>query len=292
MLCSPEPLASVEDWRRAAEGLLSEQPCVFHRNGEISALYATLYQRNPGLFKWAGMAAFASHHVRVALFPLRIDADPSGRVDLPRTLQHWRGLHLPDVDLIRQTNNGIFDDVFWVHLAYGGEAAGVERVRRAVRGRSEYVEILDAVEQLDAGRRAIERGSSGSSDVWAANLKILRHEQRYLVQPRFERLTTSFARAFSLGASLSFRTERRFRPLHLHSTFYGHAIGRRLGRYVRALRLPDVTRFEDRWDWIESAIIPRYKDFERDHRDVDSRLDEIIERAGGRAQTACGIDRP
>jgi hypothetical protein len=61
-----------------AESLLTNQSCVFHRNVEISSRYAWIYKFLPACFKWAGMAAFASHHVRLALFPFRLDRDRTG----------------------------------------------------------------------------------------------------------------------------------------------------------------------------------------------------------------------
>ena len=39
----------------------------------------------PSCFKWAGRAAIASHHVRLALFPLRLDADRTGYVNIPHS---------------------------------------------------------------------------------------------------------------------------------------------------------------------------------------------------------------
>ena len=68
----------------------------------------------PAYFKWAGMAAFASHHVRLALFPLRLDRDRTGYVDIPHSLGRRRVLLLSDINTIRETNNAIFDDIFWV----------------------------------------------------------------------------------------------------------------------------------------------------------------------------------
>jgi hypothetical protein len=41
-----------------------------------------MYKLQPACFKWAAMAAIASHHVRLALFPLRLDADRTGYVDI------------------------------------------------------------------------------------------------------------------------------------------------------------------------------------------------------------------
>ena len=101
---------------------LTNQPCVFHRNLEISSRYGWMYKLQPTYFKWAGMAAFASYHVRLALLPFRLDTDRTGYVDIPHSLDRHRphpgGLLAVDVDTIRETNNAIFDDIFWVHLAY------------------------------------------------------------------------------------------------------------------------------------------------------------------------------
>ena len=71
---------TIAGWKALAQGLLSQQPCVFHRNLEISSRYAEAYGRLPSCLKWAGMAAFASHHVRLALLPFRLDAEGMLRV--------------------------------------------------------------------------------------------------------------------------------------------------------------------------------------------------------------------
>jgi hypothetical protein len=60
---------TIAGWKALADGLLTDQSCVFHRNLEISSRYAWIYKFLPAYFKWAGRAAFASHHVRLALFP-------------------------------------------------------------------------------------------------------------------------------------------------------------------------------------------------------------------------------
>lgn len=281
----------MDDWRARAEGLLSDQPCVAHRNGEISALYAALYLRRPGLFKWAGMAAFASHHVRLALWPLAANADADGAVDLPRALGKWQSLHMDDVDVLRRTNNGIFRDVFWAHLAYDGSAEGIDRLRRAIDGDPESAALLRPFEQLERGRLALDAGDPGAEEIiWAANIEILEHEQRELVQPHFDQLSCAFARAFSVGATLGFRVDGLLRSLGLFTTFYGHALTRRAGHFVRAMRLPDVTRLDDRWAWIEAAVAPRFRRYEQDRGTIIPALQEILDEAEARANTAvCGI---
>jgi hypothetical protein len=77
-----------------------------------------MYKLQPACFKWAAMAAIASHHVRLALFLLRLDADHTGYVDIPHSLRRPKLLLTEDVNTIRATNNAIFNDLFWVHFAY------------------------------------------------------------------------------------------------------------------------------------------------------------------------------
>ena len=120
---------TIAGWQALADGLLTDQGCAFHRNVEISSRYAWLYKVLPTCLKWAGMAAIASHHVRLALFPLRLDADRTGYVDIPHSLGPPADSCWQDVHTIRATNNAIFNDIFWVHLAYVTADDGIERLR-------------------------------------------------------------------------------------------------------------------------------------------------------------------
>ena len=88
---------TIAGWKALVDGLLTDQACAFHRNLEISSRYAWMYKLLPDCFKWAGMAAFASHHVRYALFPFRLDTDRTGYVDIPHSLGRRRLLLLGDV---------------------------------------------------------------------------------------------------------------------------------------------------------------------------------------------------
>ena len=96
---------TITGWKAVADSLLTEESCAFHRNLEISTHYAWIYTRLPACFKWAGMAAIASHHARLALFPLRLDSDRTGYVDIPRSLGRHKSLLIQDVNAIRETNN-------------------------------------------------------------------------------------------------------------------------------------------------------------------------------------------
>ena len=133
---------TITGWKALADALLTNQSCAFHRNLEISSRYAWIYKLLPAYFKWAGMAAFASHHVRLALFPFRLDKDRTGYVDIPHSLSRQKALLIEDVNTIRETNNAIFDDIFWVHLAYGTAEDGIECLRALLGAEPHYAAVL------------------------------------------------------------------------------------------------------------------------------------------------------
>src|SRR5262245_37086080 len=147
---------TIAGWKALADGLLTDQACAFHRNLEISSRYAWIYKLLPDCFKWCGMAAFASHHVRYALFPFRLDTDRTGYVDIPHSLGRRRLLLLGDVNTIRETNNASFDDIFWVHLAYGTADDGLARLRGLLMGEPHYSAVLAGFEAIDRGHRILE----------------------------------------------------------------------------------------------------------------------------------------
>src|SRR5262245_39631533 len=181
---------TIAGWKQLADGLLTDQSCAFHRNLEISSRYAWMYTFLPAYFKWAGMAAFASHHVRLALFPFRLDTDRTGYVDIPHSLRRRRALLLTDVNTIRMTNNAIFDDIFWAHLAYATDEDGIERLRALMAAEGHYAGALAGFEAIDRGRRVLEDPAASAQArrtavdlVWEGNVRLLEHEQRALVQP-------------------------------------------------------------------------------------------------------------
>jgi hypothetical protein len=198
-------------WKAMSDALLSHHCCAFHRNVEISSRYAWLYTLQPVSFKWAALAAIASHQVRLALFPFRLDKDRTGYVDIPRSLGRRKLLLTEDVNTIRETNNAIFNDIFWVHLAYLTAEDGLACLRGLLRPDAHYAPVLAGFEAIDQGRRVLADTSAsaearrGAEDlVWAGNVALLEHEQRALVQPNFDRLSCAFARLVSMGSTTTF----------------------------------------------------------------------------------------
>ena len=284
---------TVAGWKAHVDGLLTNMCCAFHRNMEISSRYAGLYNEQPSRFKWAAMAAFASHHVRLALFPLRLDTDGSGYVDIPHSLGRKR-LLTADVDTIRMTNNAIFNDIFWVHLVYADADDGIERLRILLRTEPHYASVLAGFEAIDQGRRVQEDESSSvearqAADdlIWAGTVQILEHEQRALVQPHFDHLSCMFARIVSIGATTSFEVRGVRREVAYFTSFYLHSLRRGVPHAVSEHRWPRITHFEDRWRWLETIVVPRFRKLDANPMVIGASLRRISEEARVYASIPC-----
>jgi hypothetical protein len=285
---------TIAGWKALADGLLTNQSCVFHRNLEISSRYAWLYKFLPACFKWAGMAAFASHHVRLALFPLRLDTDRTGYVDIPHSLRRRNLLLAEDVNTIRATNNAIFNDIFWVHLAYVTADDGIGRLRALLRAERHYAPVLAGFEAIDQGRRVLEGGTASAKArqraadlIWEGNVELLGHEQRALVQPSFDRLSSAFAWLVSIGSATSFQMRGVRQQIAYFTSFYLYSLTRGMPPALRASAWPRITRFDDRWRWLAASVVPRFRRLDADTRLVDASLRHILDQARGFALAPC-----
>ncbi len=285
---------TISGWKALADGLLTDQPCVFHRNLEISSRYAWIYKFLPACFKWAGMAAFASHHVRLALFPFRLDTDRTDYVDIPHSLRRQKALLLADVNTIRETNNAIFDDIFWAHLAYGTAEDGIECLRALLGAEPHYAAVLSGFESIDQGRRVLEDTAASpearrtaTALIWKGNVQLLQHEQHALVQPNLDRLSCAFARLFSIGSALTFEVRGMREEASYFTSFYLYSLTRGIPPALRAQAWPRITRYDDRWRWIVTSIVPRFRRFDADTRLADAGLSRIFDEARDYASNPC-----
>jgi len=286
---------TIAGWQALADGFLTTECCAFHRNVEISSRYAWIYRHLPACFKWAGMAAIASHHVRLALFPLRLDTDRTGYVDIPRSLgRRQRFLMMQDVNTIRETNNAIFDDIFWAHLAYLTADDGMARLHALMEAESPYAPLLAGFDAIDRGRRVLEDGTASPEArrgavelIWEGNVELLDHEQRALVQPHFDRLSCLSARIISIGAATSFEVHGLRQEAACFSSFYLYSLTRGIPRSLRAQTWPRITRYDDRWPWILTSVVPHFRSVDADSRLIDASMRRIFGEARDYAATPC-----
>ena len=217
---------------------------------------------------------------------LRLDRDRTGYVDIPHSLGRRRVLLISDVNTIRQTNNAIFDDIFWVHLAYASSEDGIECLRTLLRDERHYAPVLAGFEAIDQGRRALDEEL-----IWKGNVQLLEHEQRALVQPNLDGLSCAFARLFSIGSALSFEVRGVRNELSYFTSFYYYALTGDIRQAMRAQAWPRITRFDDRWRWIVTCIVPRFQRFDVHTRLVDTSLHRIFDEARDYAANPCVLPR-
>ena len=291
---------TIAGWKALADGLLTDQSCAFHRNLEISSRYAWIYKYLPACFKWAGMAAFASHHVRLALFPLRLDTDRTGYVDIPHSLGRRKALLITDVNTIRETNNAHLQR----HLL-GAPRLRHRRRRDRAPPRPPATRSPTTPPSSPASRRSTEDAASwrtrrrppearrAAEDlIWKGNVQLLEHEQRALVQPNLDRLSCAFARLFSIGSALSFEVRGRARRgLVLHLVLPTTRSREGSAQALHAQAWPRITRFDDRWRWIVTSIVPRFRRLDADMRLVDASLRRIFDEARDYASNPCVLPR-
>jgi hypothetical protein len=290
---------TIAGWKAMCDALLSHHCCAFHRNVEISFRYAWLYTLQPASFKWAALAAIASHHVRLALFPFRLDTDRTGYVDIPRSLGRRKLLLTEDVNTIRETNNAIFNDIFWVHLAYLTVEGEMAYLRRLLQSDPHYAPILVAFETIDRGHRVLQDEAASAETrhaaedlIWAGNVAILEHEQRALVQPNFDRLSCAFARLVSMGSTTTFEVHGVRPELTYFTSFYLYSLTRGLPHALHAKAWPRITRLDDRWRWLETSVVPRFRRLDAlDMRLVNATLRRIFDEARDYANTPCVLPR-
>jgi hypothetical protein len=257
-----------------------------------------MYQLQPACFKWAAMAAIASHHVRRALFPLRLDTDHTGSVDIPHSLRRPKLLLTEDVNTIRATNNAIFHDIFWIHLAYVTAEDGIERLRALLQAERHYALVLASFEAIDHGRRVLEDAMASAEArqraddlIWEGNLGLLEHEHRAVVQPNFDRLSSTSAWLVSIGSATSFEAPGVRPEIGYFTSFYLYSFTRGIPHALRARAWPTITRFDDRWRWLVTSVVPRFRRFDADTRLIDASLQHILSEARHFASTPCTLSR-
>ncbi|NTW57515.1 MAG: hypothetical protein HGB20_10840 [Chlorobiaceae bacterium] len=270
-------------WIDEVEARIPHEKHIVERNRAITARYATWYLEHPELFKWAGMAAFASRQVGLALAAAELmivpgrfrssGAKESGRTGasdpgellrqaagallyLPSLMHSFaadRLLFLRDLDKIRHGNNGIFFDIGWAHAAF--LEGGIGEVERNIEpGEEEY--MLRGFRMIDEGRRLLANGSREvvpSTLIREGNELLLRHEQLRTLQPVFDSLTLQGRVLASFGSELDFPEPAEGLPA-MKPSFSTH-----VGYLETFVGWRSVADPGHRWKWIEESVLPAWE---------------------------------
>jgi hypothetical protein len=279
-------MRSKEQWRDLLELKLPPRGEYILRNRAITALYAHWYLHRPALFKWAGMAAFASEQVGIATAAVEMLKAPNTLVESPRPLNGdnllafgaglynavfslaWsipvalhdittRQLVGNDLEQLKRGNDAIFNDAGWAHQAYLEQ--GLEAIEKNVADHErEY--LLEGFRRIDAGAKKLNNPNQveeGEALVREGNRLLLRHEQEQTLAPIMRDLTELGRIIFSLASALDFRGDG------LVAGVDAPWFGGYYGLLAVVSRQRCVSRFEDRWQWIEYDVLKRWAAFEQ-----------------------------
>ena len=265
---------SKDEWKSIAESLLPPCDEVVERNRAITAHYAHLYLEHHELFKWAGMAAFASSQVGVALAFAELMQTPGKMMEMERhekpgdMLQGIgdflagatrsvfslpfmlydvaaKNILLNDLEEIRKGNNAIYKDIAWAHMAY--TEGGLAEIEGNISdNEKEY--LLSGFRQIDEGAALMKTGKDhqqASSLIREGNIRLLRHEQVNTLGPVFKAISPQGHVVVSFGSELNFGEAAS--PGHRSRASFADHFG-----YLELLSgSRDVTDTLNRWQWIE-----------------------------------------
>jgi hypothetical protein len=107
------------------------------------------------------------------------------------------------------------------------------------------------------------------------------------VQPNFDRLSCAFARLVSIGSTTSFEVRGVRQEVAYFTSFYLSALSRGIPHALRARTWPRITRFDDRWRWLETSVVPRFRRLDADSRLIGAGLRRISDEARAYASMPC-----
>ncbi|HED30661.1 MAG TPA: hypothetical protein ENN50_03005 [Prosthecochloris aestuarii] len=276
-------IRSKEQWQSMLEKKLPPEDAAVFRNRGITAHYAGLYLAHPELFKWAGMAAFASRQVGLALLAADMLSSPGRLVSTGNTgsssselisaldvvggalrsilsLPLWaydsavRSLLLDDLEAIRKGNNAIYHDISWAHEAY--LCGGIEEISSNTGPGEEL--MLEGFGMIDEGRRCAGSDPDRSSElVVQGNIRLLRHEQIMTLGPVFESISPQGRIVVSFGSELVFSgaVPRGVRDRASFVEFSGF--------FETLTGMKSVADQSHRWQWIEGQVLPVWREVDR-----------------------------
>jgi hypothetical protein len=244
------------------------------RNKKITAAYASMYLSksklgNEGVFSWAGLAAFASHEVGSGIALAREEKRLATK-QMPQ-LGWWNVLDFGALKAVQQKaryaedslaegNLAVFKDIYWMFLAY--RKGGWDEIKGLKTGMP--TPLYNAWQQIAEGDQLISDGKEkeGRAKIKAGAHDILRYEQKDLLQKVYDEYPDTLERAGDVILNPVPQITAR----------------KQCWSFRRYSPNGNLTKFDDRWEWVEQAI---FEDWDYvSHAEpgiLERRLKEFIE---------------
>ena len=237
---------------------LPSEDQVIKRNRTITTYYAQLYQHEPRIYKWAGMAAFASFHIgeKMKIW----NWENSGIKPLHYICQKESQTLEDDFQIIRIINNKIFLEIGWAHLAFS--QMEFQAFKTLLHKKNKHQIIINAFEKLNTAREKIQKNEYSESIndlIWEANTEILWHEQSEVVQPLFNKLSNLFSRAMTFFATFDYTINHHQTRRIVRSRFIFFMFFNGFSLFKENWLLPEVTNLQHRWFWIYHDLLKKWK---------------------------------
>ncbi len=251
---------------------LPPEESVIQRNRTITTYYAQLYQRAPHLYKWAGMAAFASFHIgeKLQLW----DWQHTGIKTLSATCKKQNLTIEDDFQIIRIINNQIFAEIGGDHLGF--RQMEFPQFKKQLVDRNRHPIIIAAFEKLHEANLQLEsKGYTPTVQelIWEANTDILWHEQSEVVQPLFNKLSDLFSGAMTLFASFDYKINHHPTTWKAPSRFVLFMLFQGFHILKQEWQLPRVTKLQHRWHWILNDLLKKWKVVEANSTLIATEID-------------------
>lgn len=293
-------------WQQKALAGLPLEKEVLARNAAITSRYAAWYLEQPEVLKWAGMAAFASHRVGLALKPYCFTLLKNTITDIeetetnrprkksglwhPRLMRACKESVIQGLNLIRWTNNQVFKDIGWAHVAYLSPQGGLAALEAELSNQPDHARMLNGFRTLDQGRQLLADPAAHRLEalklIWSGNVLLLEHEQLYTVQNYFDKFDMAFDFFLSFATLMSFNApyvdldslEFYLNPFELTSFrlslwLFGFPF------LIRTRSRPNIVRPDHRWYWVSRRVLPLWKRVEARDKRLRDKI-EILKKRG------------
>jgi hypothetical protein len=223
------------------------------RNRLINQAYAEMYFSDPGTFKWAGLAAFASHSIGSNMETL-LD------VSFFSTATLWMsfGTAWPILPLSSEVkklfqgladgNKLIFADMYWQHLAY--RESGIEELERIYLQGDLDGKVFRAWQMLDKGKK-----TNNQELIWQANIDLLEREQKVIIQ----------AALYDVPGNQMIWKLISFTHSTLRILVYS-PVPEETELFQDCVPGGNLANVKDRWEWCIKGIMPAWRAYETNNQ--------------------------
>jgi len=251
-------------WQEILLSRLPPEQEVEKRNLAIDATYAGWCLAHPDWFRWAGMAAFASHRVGLLLsmYDFTFAGDRVTNV-LDTFSEGDKAPLLNNIEILRRANNLAFANSGWAHLAYAAPDGGIDAVEAGLGDDPTQVNLLEGFRLIETGRRLLASSSSNAARAdaifWRGNFLLLKHEQWGVIQHHFEQLHMELDLFLTLTTVLHFDANELVMTRWTRCSFFSYMWTRGLVQLLLTLSLPNIKLLRHRWAWVSGEVFPTWQ---------------------------------